>query len=158
MSSPTRRWRIRREKFLAANPTPYERWEDGATEYIGAVKDVIEARGEGMVCSLTWKKGRADRVRDLTIRDLAIALFAVDRVGKDGLSYGQIAKCFSRCVGTGCHSAKAAALLRALAGLALIEKQANYSVGVRGNCYVRRKSKPDETWTFTFSAGSDTKR
>jgi hypothetical protein len=69
------------------------------------------------------------------LRQSPIGLFAVERVGAKGLTYGQLDRCFRTATGKSCHRAKASAILDALQTLDLIKRTGNYSTGSNGNKY-----------------------
>jgi hypothetical protein len=72
----------------------------------------------------------------LSVDDLAVVLFAVDRVGKKGLSHGQLRLAFRQC-GQGWCGAKVKPCFDALLAMGLIVHVGNYSAGSHGNKYRR---------------------
>jgi hypothetical protein len=144
MRSPTRetrqqKYERKRAEFIAANPTPYTEWPNVADGHCERVAAALAGGDAG-----TWRKSVKERVRKLSIIDLAVGLWAVWCNNGDGLNYGQLGAAFRACVGVGCHRAKAAAILARLMELRLIEKIGNYSVGGRGNVYRGRKKTETE--------------
>jgi hypothetical protein len=134
--SPKRRksgrakWEEKKAAFVAAHPTPYEGWADVSEGQCLLVREKLAGADPG-----PWTKGGKDRIRALTVADLAVGLWAVECRDGMGMNYGQVAAAFKRCLGVGCHRAKAAAVLARLVALGLIVKVGNYSVGGRGNVY-----------------------
>ncbi len=135
----TRRQRFERKRaaWLVDHPHPYMGWAD----------EIDRLRGDcstGAVSTPpTWSKGSKGKGRPampptaITTTDLACILWAVECVGKSGLSLGQIDKCFRESMGVGCHRAKAIAGLRWLESNHLICITGNYSKGRHGNKYRR---------------------
>jgi hypothetical protein len=123
-----------RAEFVAEHPTPYEGWDDERPRLRDRIIRATTAMGDAGALA-TWSKGKLDRARALSADDLAVALFAVERVGAKGLNYGQLDLAFRRCVGVGCHRSKATAVLAELVRLGLARRIGNYSVGARGNQY-----------------------
>ena len=131
---------VDRAKFVAENPTPYERFADDAAAVRSHVESAIVAHvaAAGRAAhdaSMTWSMGKNRKSLPLTIDDLAVGYFAVERVGENGLSYGQLDRCFQTAIGERCHRAKAAAILATLIRLKLIKRTRSYRVGQRGNAY-----------------------
>jgi hypothetical protein len=145
MSTPRReskqqRYARKRAEFIAANPTPYEKWPEEADTMRHFVVKAIAANPS---VSLHWSKGSADRDRQLDVTDLAIGLWAVCCNEDKGVSYGQLGRAFKVCAGTGCHRTKAAAILHVLVGLGLTRRTAGHSKGKHGTVYECVKS----SWT-----------
>lgn len=108
---------------------------EGYAEAADALREAVASAWPMGAEQPKWDKGRGPQ--PLSVDDLAIGLWAVRCIGvsRNGLSYARLATCFRYCAGVGCHSNKAAAILRTLQEWKLIARIGNYSVGRRGNQY-----------------------
>ena len=117
--------------------TPYDNWpdfRDGLLERVGVAISTHPS------VSLHWRKGKVGAPRLLSAEDLATGLWAVEanedhRAGYGHVSYGQLRVAFTVCLGGGFHRNKAAAIVRSLRELGLIEKVKGHWAGVRGTGY-----------------------
>ncbi len=122
-----------REQFIRDNPTPYEGFADIAVVNRSLVQSAMKRAS--MTTMPTWVKDKNRSPSPLTLDDLAVAYFAVERVGQYGITYGQLDRCFRTTTNRSCHRAKVTAVLAALVSLGMIVKVGNYSVGRKGNQY-----------------------
>jgi hypothetical protein len=121
-------------------PTPYEDWEDEADSYRNEITSVL-AKHPG---AKLWYRHDARRQQEpITDEDLALALYAVIRVGRRGISYGQMQSCFKRW-GISCHRAKAGRLFALLREWGMIVKTGGHRSGVHGTKYERPKPPPPD--------------
>jgi hypothetical protein len=132
----------KRAEWVAEHPNPYHEWpgtEDTCRHFVIAALAGAEP-GE-------WCKGGKDnKVRKLSVDDLAVGYWAVMCTEGKGTSYGQLRRAFKECIGVGCHKAKAAAIFAALISFGLIVKEGNYSVGRKGNVYRVKRTPPTVEW------------
>lgn len=131
-------WRMKNWKHNPTAKTPYEDWTDWAA---GCRRDVTTAVTDHPGLAMWYRQDRRRPRVPIEVEDLALALFAVIKVGKNGLSYGQVIACFRRWE-RACHRAKAGRLLRLLQDMKLIIKTKGHSAGSHGTCFVEYSNRP----------------
>ena len=123
-------WRIN-----PTDSTPYEGWKDEKESYQNEISEVL---AEHPGAKLSYRHDGRRPQEPITEEDLALALYAVVKVGRWGISYGQLQFCLRRW-GISCHRAKAGRLFRLLRELGLIVQIGGHSNGSHGRKYERPK-------------------
>ena len=137
----------RRQRYEKSNwhvnptdPTPYEDWEDEAESYRNEISEVLVGHPGA---KLSYRHDGRRPQEPVTEEDLALALYAVIRVGRRGISYEQLQFCLRRW-GISCHRAKAGRLFALLRELGLIVPAGGHSNGGRGRKYERPRIPPPD--------------
>ena len=115
--------------------TPYHGYADEADYWIHKVNEGLAKYQGGLAALPTWKANKASKPQMLTVDDLAIGMFGVDREGAKGFAYGQLMLCYNECTGLFCHRSKAGAIIKSLMAIPLIARGNGYSAGNKGYQY-----------------------
>lgn len=127
-------------KINPTAPTPFEDWDDEAKSDTEEISEVI-AEQPGL--ELWYRQDASRSPVPITTEDLALARYAVDKVGRSGITYEQLQFCFQRW-SISCHRSKAARLFKLLKKLGLIVQTGKHIKGLRGSQYERPKDPPPD--------------
>lgn len=140
---PLSGWKLRRERKRQKRLREQEQWREERSwpsHADGCRADVEQAIHDNPNVDLHFRNSRTEPARRIMPEDLSAALWAVTFFGqmKRGMSLKKLSLNLKIATGRSASDTKAAAILRTLIKLDLIEKTKNYCRGSRGNSYRRR--------------------